>query len=391
MKIIEDAGGRSIEIRKGGGCIMLFGLPFMLAGLAVIGGALGLLGSKADDFPTVFGVLFGLVFFSVGSALVFGRGGVSVDNRGNVVSWWGVLVPWQKTEAKLSDFDAVRVSKEVRRSNNSTYTVYPVKLSSDTQKEIKFQEPTKYEEARQFSERLSKFTGLQVIDASTGSEVVRDPDKLDTPLRDQLRESGPVDLPEPPPNLRSNIRRKGRDIMIELPPSSGSMLAKLMLIPFLIIPVIMAAVFFSMFRHFGDGSQLAPLLFVLFPVILVVPMIFVWRRKSANFTMPQRLIVSPEQGVRLESVAKNGSVTVKGAIPVRELEEIVIPELDINSMAGSRAGGAQVPEFLKNFAAAMGKTGMVLRSDNTSLVFGGTLDRDELLYLERVIEHTLAG
>lgn len=389
MKIIEEPGGRSIEIRKGGGCIMLFGLPFMLAGLAVIGGALGVLGPKADGFPTVFGVLFGLVFVVVGGTVAFWRGGISLDRHGNVSSWWGILVPWQKVEAKISEFDAVRVSKEVRRSNNSTYTVYPVCLFSDAAKDIKFKEPTKYEEARQLSERLAKFTGLKLIDASTGSEVVREADKLDTPLRDQLRQEGPVELPEAPSNLRSTIRSKGRDIMIELPPSSGALLAKLMLIPFLIIPVIMGAVFFSMFSHSGNGSRFASFLFVLFPVILVVPMIFLWRRKSAAFSMPQRLIVSPEQGVRLECVAKNGSITVRGSIPVRELEEIVVPEEDITSLAGSRGGSAQVPEFVKGLAAAMGKTGMVLRSDNASLVFGGTLDREELLYLERVIEHTL--
>lgn len=389
MNIFDDPGGRYIEIRKGGGCLTLFGMPFLLAGLAVIAGSLGFFGQRPPDISALFGVLFGLAFTTVGAMIAFWRGGVKIDRHGTVTSWWGLIGPWKTTDRRLTDFQAVRIAKEVRNSNNSTYTIYPVRIASNRVDDVKIQESQKYEDSRQLAERLAKFTSLPLIDASSGSEVVRQPDHLDMSLKDQLRTTGPGELPDPPPNLRSTIRKKGRDIMIEPPQQSAPWLAGLLVIPFIIIPFIMMGIFFSMFKN--SGNQGTQWLIFAFPVIATLPLILLWKRKTAAFTTTQRLIVSPEQGIRLESVRKNGVVQVKNKLSAHELEEIVVPKQDIQSLAGDHGADTQIPEFVKAIAAATGKTGMVLRGDTGAIVFGGTLDREELLYLERLIKHTLAG
>ena len=102
----RDAG--TLEIRSGGGCLSVFGLPFLLAGLFVMQIPLGIIPVEAHrgPLPSVFVVLFGSVFAAVGAALVFGRSGIVLD-RGPRPDhqWWGLLVPMKRTECML---DAIR-------------------------------------------------------------------------------------------------------------------------------------------------------------------------------------------------------------------------------------------------------------------------------------------
>ena len=55
-------------VKRGGGCLMLFGLPFFAAGVAVI--VLGVLGKMTSESggppPLLFIIPFGLIFASVG-------------------------------------------------------------------------------------------------------------------------------------------------------------------------------------------------------------------------------------------------------------------------------------------------------------------------------------
>ncbi|MEF3694487.1 MAG: hypothetical protein V3576_03975 [Candidatus Cloacimonadota bacterium] len=66
-----------LEIKKGGGCIAFFGLPFFLAGIFMLLIATGLLPvSIADEVPWYAMLLIffmGIIFSAVGSALLWGR------------------------------------------------------------------------------------------------------------------------------------------------------------------------------------------------------------------------------------------------------------------------------------------------------------------------------
>ena len=68
----------TLEIRSGGGCISIFGLPFLLAGLFVMQIPLGIIPMKGPpgELPSIFVVLFGSMFAAVGACLVFGRSGI---------------------------------------------------------------------------------------------------------------------------------------------------------------------------------------------------------------------------------------------------------------------------------------------------------------------------
>src|SRR5512137_2953520 len=95
----RDSG--TLEIRSGGGCLLIFGLPFLLAGLFVMQIPLGIIPMECSPglLPSVFVVLFGSVFAVVGAGLVFGRSGIILDRgRGRITQWYGLLVPMKRTE-----------------------------------------------------------------------------------------------------------------------------------------------------------------------------------------------------------------------------------------------------------------------------------------------------
>ena len=90
----RDSG--TLELRSGGGCLSVFGLPFLLAGLFVMQIPLGLIPVEGSPgpLPSVFVVLFGSVFAAVGAGLVFGRSGIVMDRgRGGSPSGAGCSSP----------------------------------------------------------------------------------------------------------------------------------------------------------------------------------------------------------------------------------------------------------------------------------------------------------
>ena len=101
-----------VEMREGGGCLSIFGTPFLAGGVfAALIGAQVIPVSNRNEVPAwVYPVIFlmGLVFVAVGGALVFGRRWTTLDSgKGLVVKQSGLLVPLQKQQFQLSDYDRV--------------------------------------------------------------------------------------------------------------------------------------------------------------------------------------------------------------------------------------------------------------------------------------------
>jgi hypothetical protein len=103
-----------LQVREGGGCLSLFGLPFLAAGIFVT-----LIGARILPVQNAAGVpawawllilLMGLVFVGVGGGLVLGRRWISLDTgRGIIRKAWGLLVPLRGEEYPLHDYEAVRL------------------------------------------------------------------------------------------------------------------------------------------------------------------------------------------------------------------------------------------------------------------------------------------
>ena len=81
MKEIITSDPDVLKFQTGGGCLMLFGLPFLLTGLFVLSIPLNVLPLEGTPPPWYVAVPFGAVFFLVGFGLMFGRKVVTLDRR----------------------------------------------------------------------------------------------------------------------------------------------------------------------------------------------------------------------------------------------------------------------------------------------------------------------
>jgi len=366
-----------MESRTGGGLLMVFGLPFLAGGIMVWCIAFGILPTEGDQIPLFFGLPFGAVFAAVGAGLMFGRAGTVVDRRhGQVTRWWGLLGPWKKRQYRLDEFQRVSISREVRRSNKSTYTVYPVRLSGAAT--VKLAEPRDYEKARQLAEELAKFVSLPLADTSSGTEVVRDAEHLDEALADRLRRTGEsLELPPAPPDMRTRLRQKGDAVMMELPAIGLNPAIAVMIGAGLVIPLFVLGVFVlpllredmpAPMRWFFLGF--IGLFFVLIPLVALVGQAL--RRAKAR----HRVIVTPEE---LRYEVKGLFRVVSRCIPAAELEEITAEQTTVDT--------AQVPELL----ASLTRGPITARSDRLTLQFAAHLPLEEKEYLVAVITRVLAG
>ena len=160
------------------GMLIVFGLPFLAAGLFMLLTALQLSGVPMDeDLSPLFLLILGLLFTAAGIALIFGRSGVTVDRTAqSVTKWWGLLVPMIVTRYNLARFDRITVGKEVRRDSASEKMVFPVCLAGSREaKDVEYDAPTDYPSAQRISEELARFTGRDIEDLTSGRTIRRRP------------------------------------------------------------------------------------------------------------------------------------------------------------------------------------------------------------------------
>lgn len=378
MGRVESHDPDRMVFRSGGGCIAFFGLPFLIVGVAVMTSPLWgpMKDSKTGEaVPLLLVVPFGAVFATVGAALVLGRAGKTFDRRsGTVTTWWGLLVPFKTTTRPLAEFASVSISKEIRRSKNSTYTVYPVRLASEKGKDVNIEEPRDMGKARQAAEEVAKFLDLRLVDSSMGQAVVREADELDESLRERAQRTGErPDMPEPPPDCRSTHSVVGDTLVFDLPPSGFRVGHYVMMGVGLIFPLFAIGGFLALV--FAQKGPPGPMMWVMGLFIgvffVAVPLLVTWGAAFSSAKARTKIEVSP----RLLQVSVTGLVRTKTtAIPTDELEELEL----------IRPGKSDA----RNLQAAFGGASEVIlaRSDQASVSFGVGLSKNELEWMKAVIQ-----
>ena len=360
--------------KSGGGCLMIFGLPFLIAGIAVMTSPFW----DPKNAPWYFMVPFGAIFATIGVAMIFGRAGVSIDKRmGQVNQWWGLLFPLKTNLYNLADIQQVSISKKIRRSKNSSYTVYPVCLKGATV-QIDIEEPQAYGEARRCAENLAKFTGLPLADSTSGQEVIRDPDRLDESIREKVRRTGAREIPSAPANMKTSYSIDGQEIQLDIPPSGWH---PIFFIPILLGLGIAAFIYFSAVHGLLHDSK-APLPFKLFGgLFIILPLIGVVMPALKLATRRYTVLVSPQKLTLESRWALGKSIQTMAAEEIEELQlsQGPLPE---------EAKETPVPKILFEI---MGSGNILVRSDKTTLTFGKGLDRQELEWLLALIENTISA
>ncbi len=348
---------------------MLFGLPFLLAGLALIA-TVFIPGEMrgGDDIPWYVGFPAGGLFALVGGLMVFGRAQHRIDRRQAVVeSSFTALVTLRRKQIPLGRFRYVWVTREVRSSrgrsgSSRSATVYPVRLAGDRDR-IDWETVSSPERARRSAEELAKFVRLPLHDSSTGTEQIREADTLDESLRGRAsRECLDVVVPDRPALLRSIVTRRGDTVRVTFPREFRRAVGA---------AIVWSIVGYSLTSAPGIVADLGERLrglsprldrppFVDHPALLVViPVVLLALLWIAN-TITRVSAVASSDSLRVEVHRLLGRRT--RTIPASELEELYLSAKTI-----------------------------VARSDRKTLSIGGNTDLVEAEYLHAVLKAALLG
>lgn len=364
----------------GGTALTVFGLVFLLPGLAVlIGPELGLEMKSESGGPAPLGLrlILGGMFGSVGAACAFGRAGVAIDRgRDQLTRWWGLaFLPLHRKTYTLSNYGLVSLSREVRTSSNSnggrsSYTVYPVRLRAEHGEDVTLQEPRDRMQARRRAEQVAKFLETGMADSSKGPERVRAAGTLDMCIRDQLKDS-PPESPAQPRLRVGSYGREGRTAVIEAPGpnffSAGGIMGIVVL-----FPALMFSGFVAMMMLPGAKPPFTyfMLAFCAFPIVFSAsPLLLAWRRSAIR----ERITVTPD-AIEIQRSGPFAGGTTR--IPFEQLEEVETPMF--TGAAAQRLG----------FAAALLKAGgVMLQTDDELVSVGAGLDPEAQDWLANLIRY----
>jgi hypothetical protein len=397
----------TLEIHSGGGCLSIFGLPFLLAGLFVMQIPLELIPLKGSPgtLPSIFVFLFGSVFAAVGAGLVFGRSGI-IFNRatGRIIQWYGLLVPMKRKEYLL---DSIRqVEMNFLSGDSDSPATWPVKLNGESiATPISVLRPTSFTEARQLAEELSRFLRKPLVDSSTGETITRDPEHLDESYRDRMRRTGEavVFLPPELPVMRSRVERTGDGLIIHIPETlkSGihyfSFIASLVFAGFVAWYFLIPIFKLPMPDFISSIALGVIILFIAVPIISALLKMYRLKNEFERITVTKVFL-------RVEALKQGKHITKE--IPVSELEDLVAPAtrgvmntIEVPGMKKVPLGntgsprmpdGRPAPGFLLTLMKMVGSRGIIARSDKDMIEFAGGLDEAEVAYLFALIRKTIA-
>ncbi len=397
----------TLEIRSGGGCISIFGLPFLLSGLFVMQVPLGItpVQQSPGTLPSIFVVLFGAIFAAVGAALVFGRMGIILDrSTGRIIQWYGLIVPMKRKEYLLDSVGQVEMS--FFSGDSDSAPTWPVTLSGNgIAKPIFVLRPTSFAEARQLAEELARFLRKPLVDSSTGKKITRNYEYLDESYRDRMKRTGEVNglLPPEPSTMRSRVERTGDDLIIHIPLNTKSVIHYIPVFAPLVFAGI-AALFFlpPILRQFRDSfiDFISPGLIVLFfiagLVILALKGMYRLKKEFERITVTKAFL-------RVETLKQGKQISTE--IPLSELEDLVAPTtrgvmnaIEAPGMKKVLLGdtgtprmpdGRPVPRFLLSLMKMAGSKGIIARSDKTMIQFAGGLDEAEVALIFALIRKTI--
>ncbi|MEW6338896.1 MAG: hypothetical protein ACOY3Y_15365 [Acidobacteriota bacterium] len=393
--IVRTPSG-ALEARNGGGCLVLFGLPFATFGAYGFGTTalkvVRLL--PAFELDQLLLLPFTLVFLVVGVALMVGRWGTAVDRgAGAAVSWWSVGPFGRRNETPLSSFTRVCLAED--RSGDSTSHV--ARLEGSGVKPFTIVNSGDDSEVRRVAERVADELALPLADASHGVEVVREPGRFDEPLVERLRRTGALPSPpSPPPGLRSRVVPDAAGVRIEIAPE-GLAAARALRLGCGAVSLAMMGIFAAPFVGWLlDHTWGQAVIAALIAAVLLPPLL-----GSLPGLGRRTVVTATRGGLCVETRTPLARRLVE--IPAEELEELVAPSVAVLlDQAGARdpetAGalrqvtgpGREPPRWLAAVARLARYKGLTAISDRTSVTFGQGLPETELRYLADLIVSTMA-
>ena len=337
----------------------LIGPPLLILGLLVV--ALPLLKTDTDPLPLS---LLGVCLLLAGFLFCFYRCGLQIDrDTDSLIKWWGLLKPLKRETHRLSDFDRVVSSREVRRvqTKSGWKSHYVFSIYLDGKSRLGLEDHWDMMKIRQASEDLARFFGLPHQNTAVGMSKLRMLEYLDESLRDRVRRLGEeVMVPTVPEKLRSAVRFKPGDLHIRIPTSRVSW--GWALSPLIVLAIVIWRFYpaiGNVLEHLSNFEFLSLMSIAILAGVLSISFACIWAAKT---------LTSEDVRVTREEV-----VLTKGWIFHRTwlMPSDVIEELQVVS------------------STVDDRSAVTLQSDETMLYFGKHLPRPEKEYLAALVRKVL--
>jgi hypothetical protein len=388
-----------LQIREGGGCLALFGMPFFAAGVFLTLTAIGVVPvGNANALVRPVLALMAVAFTTVGGTLAFGRSWTTIDRaQQQVVKQWGLLIPMRTSIVPLRDYSAVTVG--FVQGDSDSADRFPIALQAQAGADLPLSSFTAYGEARAFAKAVSDHLHLDLEDASTDHPVRLPAGQPELTLQERLRREGlPLGEPERPPDARSRVTREHGVLTVVVPvrPMPGMALAAL------VIPVVLVvAVGPALLEFFRRTQTPAPVswfflcflgLFLALPTMSLING-FLRSRRGATIVEVSR------QGLRIR---ERGAWTTRS---VAALDASDILDVDYSSSESTLASARRAAEQqvlrshpaapttvgprVERMIAALAKfgrgKGLTVKTRTGLLTIGQGLDDAEVRYLQAAI------
>jgi len=411
-KPLQLDGKDRLLIREGGGCMSVFGLPFLGAGIFML-----LAGLKVIPFQNaeeinfgMYAMLFGMgsVFTCVGGWLVFGRRLTVIDRaRSLVLDEWRVFVPVKRKEARARDFREVILNFE--RGDSDSADTYPVVLEGT--ESLKLLAPMDFGEARSAALCIAEFLKLPFVDKTTDNVKTYAPGPPE-----QAGDGTQTAKPElklvsssPPSNMKTRITEKNGEVEMFVPQASGigCMIVLLFVMLFFVSDFISWKKLFHdklTFDNPGDfiGAGFFSLFFVAAFVLPVFMILRLWLGKHNIGTVVRisKDTLSIEDKTsrrsrRTRSFPFSDILSIEYTVQ-EDLEKDLKKNPFVKGSSPFQPGYQNQQQTARKIAGLFRKLGLsnnkiILKTKHEIYEFGYGLSKEEIMYLCGYIEKRVKG
>ncbi len=408
-RVFSQVGPGRLEVREGGGCVAVFGLPFLVAGICVSLISLGLFPlQNAGEVPW-FGkpmlLLMGVIFTLVGGALVFGRSWTRLDATGRtVVKQMGLLVPMSTTTHRLDDYASVLL--DFQRGDSDSADQFPVSLRARTGRDLRLFSSTQYAESRERATAIASVFRLDIEDRSTDHPVRLSAAQADLSLQHRMRlEHQRDERVVRPANMRSEISVANDGVRIVIP--AGQVHPALFL--FFLIPVAVPIFLFTPFFRFFQQSKTPDVISWIFLGFLIIAFGLLPALAGLKSFLGSRFgrttITASTRGITIEQrrVWKTRPVASFDAADIMDIDystsetlvvaakrDVVGQQMEHEGRFGAQAGiDPRMAQALGALSRLVSRNAVTIKTRQRLTSFGEGLADDEIRYLHSIVRRAI--
>ena len=387
-----------LRVREGGGCLSIFGLPFFVAGVWLLGIGTGLI--HLNQQPPVEGVakvimaIMGVIFSGVGGTLVFGRKWIVIDKvRRQLVLQYGFLLPMKRDVFSLGDFTKVLLALE--RGDSDSSDRYHVRLLGKEKGGAQnISNALIYGQAREQALFLSGFLHLPLEDASTGEVQTEKAVSASgegqgaLPSSSEETEEGATLFPTRPMQMSCTVEEGPSGVKITLPTPKMAVFN----IIFAFIPALVGYWFFrgafnreTLDFHKGENAFILFFMGFLALFFVLIPLVTTYRRYRRTKTGLWTATLSRE-GLKIED---NGSTGTSHQIPLSDILSIETRVVSVDRNLSPLPHNPRVRGHLVRLMER--QNALLVKTKQDIFTFALGLPKEEMDYIRAVLVRRLAA